>query len=76
MRCAAAIYDVPLTTLVDRRAGKPLQRDCEPNQKKLTKLEEEVIVEHILDLDSRGFSPILAAIREMANRLLTKRDAG
>ena len=74
--CAAAMYNVPLTTLVDRRAGKPLWYDCEPNQKKLTKLEEEVIVKHILDLNSRGFLPTLAAVWEMADKLLTKRNAG
>jgi hypothetical protein len=42
-----------------------------PTQKKLTKLEESVIIEHILDLDSRGFSPKLSAVTDMANKLLT-----
>ena len=50
--------------------------DYKPNLKKLTKLKEGVIVKHILNLDSRGFLPILPTIREMANRLLTERDAG
>ena len=49
---AVQTYNVPRTTLRDRRAGKPARRDCQPNSKKLTKLEEEVIVEYILDLDS------------------------
>ncbi|KAH7548611.1 FAD/NAD(P)hypothetical proteinbinding domainhypothetical proteincontaining protein [Bipolaris maydis] len=49
------------TTLRRRRASRPAQRDCQPNSKKLTKLEEEVIVDHILDLDLRGFSPTYAA---------------
>ena len=74
VRHAAAMYNVPLTTLVNRRAGRPLRRDCEPNRKKLTKLEEEVIVEHILDLDSRGFSPTLGAVRDMADKLLAQRS--
>jgi hypothetical protein len=47
---AAATFNVPESTLRSRR-------DCEPKSKKLTKLEEEVIVKHILDLDSQGFAP-------------------
>jgi hypothetical protein len=48
---AAAAFCVPETTLRDQRARKPTRRDCEPNSKKLTELEEEVIVRYILDLD-------------------------
>ena len=75
MRHAAATYDVPEPTLRKRRAGIPSRRDCEPNSKKLTKLEELVITQHVLDLDSRGFPPRLGAIRDMANFLLAKRAA-
>lgn len=42
---------------------------------KLTKLEEAAIVERILDLDSRGFPPTKAILRDMANKLLAERDA-
>jgi hypothetical protein len=42
---------------------------------KLTKLEEAAIVEHILNLDSRGFPPTKAILRDMANKLLVERDA-
>jgi hypothetical protein len=76
VREAVRAYSVPRSTLRDRRAGKPARRDCQPNSKKLTKLEEEVITEHILDLDSRGFAPTLGAVRDMANKLLTERGAG
>ena len=75
-RRAAAIFNVPEATLRDRRAGKPARRDCEPNSKKLTKLEEEVIVRHILDLDTRGFAPTLGAVQDMADKLLAERSAG
>ncbi|KAL5399855.1 hypothetical protein PMIN03_013120 [Paraphaeosphaeria minitans] len=74
-RRAAAIYRVSETTLRRRRAGITARRDCEPNSKKLTKLEEEVITRYILDLDSRGFSPTLGAVRDMANRVRTERGA-
>ena len=35
-----------------------------------------MIVRHILELDSRGFAPILGAVRDMADKLLTERGAG
>ena len=75
-RRAATIYKVPKSTLRGRRAGVLPRRDSEPNSKKLNKLEEEVITRHILDLDSRGFSPTLGAVQDMANRLLAERGAG
>ena len=55
--------------------GKPSQRNIQANCLKLTNLEEEVIVNHIYDLDSRGFSPWLADIEDMANYLLESRRA-
>jgi hypothetical protein len=76
VRAAAQAFDVPRTTLRDRRAGKPPRRDCQPNSKKLTQLEEQVIVSHILSLDQRGFAPTYAAVRDMADKLLAARGAG
>jgi hypothetical protein len=67
---------VPETTLRRRRAGKPARRDCQRNSKKLTQLEEEVIVRYILNLDERGFAPTYAAVRDMADKLLAARCAG
>jgi hypothetical protein len=63
-------------TMRDRRAGRPARRDCQPNSKKLTQLEEEVVVKYIPDLDLRGFAPTYAAVRDMANSLLAARRAG
>ena len=74
-RSAAAIYSVAETTLRCRRAGRPARRDCQPNSKKLTQLEEETIVKYILDLNLRGFAPTYAVVRDMANRLLAARSA-
>jgi hypothetical protein len=48
---AAAIYSVPRSTIQRRRAGTQSRRDCQPNSKKLTKLEEEVVVGHVLEQD-------------------------
>jgi hypothetical protein len=72
---AAATFNVPQSTLATRLAGTPARHDCEPNSKKLTKLEEEVIVRHILNLNSRGFPLSLHGVRAMANKLLAERGA-
>ena len=72
-RRAAKIYNVPLTTLGERRAGSTFRHDCTPNSLKLLKTEEEVIFQHILDLDTRGFPPWLAAVKDMADLLLAER---
>lgn len=41
---------------------------------KLLKTEEQVIVQHIIDLDLRGFPPQLAAVKDMADSLLAERQ--
>jgi hypothetical protein len=76
VREAARVFHVPRTTLRDRRAGRPARRDCQPNSKKLTLVEEEVIISYIIDLDRRGFAPTYAAVRDMADKLLAARGAG
>ena len=73
VRHAAVTYDVPRTLLRRQRAGILPKRDCEPKSKKLTKLEETVIYNYIIDLDERGFAPTLNAVRAMADRLLGER---
>jgi hypothetical protein len=75
-RPATAVYNMAEAILRRRRAGMPARRDCQPNSKKLTQVEEEVITRHILDLDQRGFAPTYAAVRDMANHLLAARSAG
>jgi hypothetical protein len=70
---AARVFNIPETTLRYRRAGRRARRDCTPNSKKLTMVEEEAVVRYILDLDTRGFPPSLAAVRDMADTLLALR---
>lgn len=55
---------------------KAKDMDCQPNSRKLTQREKEVITRHILDLDSRGFAPGLAAVRDIADMLLATRGEG
>lgn len=74
-RRAAAIYNVPRTSLQKRRAGSTPKRDYTPVARKLTKLEEEAIVRYILELDLRGLAPTRVMVRDMADRLLRERDA-
>ena len=76
VREAASVYNVPASTLRSRIAGTRARPDCQPNLKKLTEIEEEVIVGFVLELDSRGFPPSLNIIREMGNKLLAARGAG
>jgi hypothetical protein len=75
-RRAARIYRIPRSTLSTRRAGTTFIRDCTPKLMNLLKTEEEVIVQHILDLDARGFPPQLAAVADIANSLRAERHLG
>lgn len=74
-RQAAQIYNVPRSTLRGRINGKCFRQDTRANSMKMTELEEEAIVKYVLDLDSRGFSPQLRDVEDMANLLLSERDA-
>ena len=75
IRKAAASYDVNWTTLRNRTHGMTSRQDSTPNSRKLTSQEELAIVRYILELDSRGFSPRPQDVREMADLLLSERDA-
>lgn len=59
IRAAAKVYQVVRTTLECRQAGRKSRCDISANSRKLTDLEEKVLVNRILDLDSRGFQPRL-----------------
>jgi hypothetical protein len=72
---AAKIYSVSHATLDRQLLGKLSRRDSPPNSRKLTALEEAIIVQHVLDLDSRSFPPRLREVEDMANRLLADRGA-
>jgi hypothetical protein len=72
-RRAAEVYSIPQTTIQDRRAGQRAQSDCKLNSKRLTNLEEEVILQNVLDASLRGVPPTKALVRDIANRLLRER---
>jgi hypothetical protein len=70
---AAASYDVCPNTLRNRRLGRPARQDCVPNSKILTELEERAIIEHAIDVDSRGFQLNYDLLRGIADKLLGDR---
>ena len=72
-RAAAKLYNVPESTLRLRMNGHLPLSDRRPATYNLSKLEEEVLVKYILDLDSRGFAPRLAGVEDMANYILESR---
>jgi hypothetical protein len=75
IRKAATFYNVSLTTVRRRMAGKTSKADTRNGRTNLTSTEEEAIVEYILNLDARGFSPRRCDVQDMANLLLAKRAA-
>jgi hypothetical protein len=75
-RHASKAFDVPRTTLRERRNRTLARRNCEPNLKNLSKLEEEAIVARILELDARGIGATRTMVAEIANDLLAARCKG
>lgn len=75
LRAAAKLYNVLVSTLGYRRAGRALRRDLPANSRKLTDLEEKAIVQYVIELYERAFPPRLCGVEDMANRLLHIRDA-
>jgi hypothetical protein len=73
-RAVGKIYNCNHQKLSCRRRGIQPRRDILANSRKLTDLEELVLVQHILDLSAKGFPPRLSVVEDMANRLLATRD--
>jgi hypothetical protein len=55
-RRAISIYKIPENILRDRITSRIPCNNTRPAVQNLTETKEQVIVNHILDLDSRGFS--------------------
>ena len=70
IRAAAKAYSVKHNTLSRRLNRIQSQRDAIPHNRKLTLSEESVIITYVLDLNSRGFSPRICVVGEIANLLL------
>lgn len=73
VRRAARIFEVPETTLRERRSGINERATTRANNHKLTQLEEESLEKWIIAMDDRGTAPRHELVREMANLLLSQR---
>lgn len=61
----AKVYEVILATLGRRLKGRAFRRNSMPNSRKLTELEEMIIIEYVLDLEARSFPPRLCDVEDM-----------
>jgi uncharacterized protein YgiM (DUF1202 family) len=75
-RRAAAVYNVPETTLQRQHAKLASERVTFPNSSRLQRHEEDTIVQYIRKLNKQGFAPTLSYVQEMANQLLAARSSG
>ncbi len=74
-RAVGKIYSVDHEKLSRRKRSMRPRRDIPANSRKLSNLEESVLVQHILDLATKGFPPRRSIVEDMANRLCMTRDA-
>jgi hypothetical protein len=61
------IYKVPENIFRDQITSRTPCNNTRPAIQNLTETEKQVIINYILDLDSRGFSPRQANIEDIAN---------
>lgn len=73
VRAAARTYNVSRTTLERRRQNIPSRADTTSKVRRLTIDEEKLLIQYIIDLDSRSQPPRLRDVEVMANRLLELR---
>ncbi|EDO04977.1 hypothetical protein SS1G_07461 [Sclerotinia sclerotiorum 1980 UF-70] len=75
IRKAAKLYNIPYTTLTSRMNGiLPLTERRSANHK-MTELEEKSLLQYILDMDERGFSPRISDVEDIANYILETQGA-
>jgi hypothetical protein len=75
-RSASTLYNILYSILSDRIAGRTSRHEIRANSLKLTKLEEEVIIRNILDIDTRGFAPRPSSIEDIVNYILESQGGG
>ena len=73
IRCVVKTYDVSRITLRNRMESRTLKVEKRNIQHNLTLIEEETLVRHILDLDSRGFPSRIDDVRDMTDLLYKTR---
>ena len=73
-RAAAKIYPTNHQKISRRKRGIPSRCDIPANSRKLTDLEEQVLIQYILDLAAKGFPLWMSIVEDIVNRLLAIRD--
>jgi hypothetical protein len=75
VKSVAENYNVDRTTVSRRQSGQRPRKVTNAEKRKLTKLEEEAIVQRLLELDAQGFPLRISGVNDIANRLLSARDS-
>jgi hypothetical protein len=65
---------VPESTIRDRMNGRSAAQEYRPVAQNLTEIEEEVVFQYIINLDSRGFPPSIDSVCAMADHILVSRN--
>jgi len=73
MLAAAKTYKVLKTTLIHRIKGRPAREDFKPHNRRMSIIEEEVIVQNILKLEAQGLSPTVSLKKKMADSICKAR---
>jgi hypothetical protein len=68
------IWRFGVFSLRTRIKGRKPMAERRPKVQLLDELEEKALVQHIIDLDARGFPPRLEGVEDMANHILTSRQ--
>jgi hypothetical protein len=69
-RRAAAIFDVPESTLRGRVKGQQFQAELRGHKHRLTETQEDALIKWIISRDKRGVPPRHSHVREMAEIVL------
>ncbi|KAK9464333.1 hypothetical protein V1512DRAFT_255495 [Lipomyces arxii] len=67
MSTATKAFKVPKTTLFHRIKGRPSREGYVPNNKKLIKIEEDVLIRDILQLESHSLSSSFFLVRDVTD---------
>ena len=74
LRRAAKLYQVNHKALLCQHNDVQAWANTIPKSRKLSNLEEKIVIQYILDLNLRSFRQRLGGVEEMTNRLLADRD--
>ncbi|APA14493.1 hypothetical protein sscle_13g092630 [Sclerotinia sclerotiorum 1980 UF-70] len=75
IRKVAKLYNILRTKIQRRMDGTTPCIESRANNYNLIKLEEEVFIQYIIDMDERGFAPKLSGVEDMANYILESQGA-